>query len=70
MASPRTRRPDSNGLPLARIAASCSARGVRLAEPRRLVLGLLLDAERPLGAYGLMERLRAATRRAVAPPTV
>jgi Fur family zinc uptake transcriptional regulator len=70
MASLHTRQPDPTGLALARIEASCSARGVRLTEPRRLVLGLLLDAERPLGAYGLMERLRAETRRAVAPPTV
>lgn len=55
---------------LARIAASCATRGIPLTATRRLVLGLLLDAERPLGAYPLMERLRVATRQAVSPPTV
>ncbi|MBC4018600.1 transcriptional repressor [Siccirubricoccus deserti] len=55
---------------LARIAASCASRGIRLTATRRLVLGLLLEAERPLGAYLLMERLRATTRQAVSPPTV
>ena len=69
MASPHTSHSDSTGAALAQVEGSCSARGVRLTEFRRLVLGLLLDAERPLGAYGLLERLEAATRRTVAPPT-
>jgi Fur family transcriptional regulator, zinc uptake regulator len=70
MASPHTSHSDSTGAALAQVEGSCSARGVRLTEFRRLVLGLLLDAERPLGAYGLLGRLEAATRRTVAPPTV
>ncbi len=70
MAGLHTRQPDPTGVALAQVEARCSARSIRLTEARRLVLGLLLDAERPLGAYALMERLRAATRRAVAPPTV
>ncbi len=70
MASLDIHRSDSAGVALARVEAICSARGIRLTESRRLVLRLLLDAERPLGAYGLMERLQAATPRTVAPPTV
>ncbi len=70
MAGLHTRQPDPTGVALAQVEARCSARGIRLTEARRLVLGLLLDAERPLAAYALMERLQATTRRTVAPPTV
>ena len=70
MATLRTRRSERASAALAGVEANCAARGVRLTPGRRSVLGLLLRAERPLGAYGLMERLRAATRRPVAPPTV
>jgi Fur family zinc uptake transcriptional regulator len=47
----------------------CERRGSRLTELRRLVLGLVLDAPAPVGAYDLLERLRAH-RGAAAPPTV
>jgi len=47
----------------------CSERGVRLTEQRRTVLRLLCEADRPLGAYELLERLRALLRNP-APPTV
>jgi Fur family zinc uptake transcriptional regulator len=47
----------------------CAARGVRLTELRRRVLGLILDCDRPTGAYDLLDRLRA-TRHGAAPPTV
>ena len=49
--------------------ALCGRRGTRLTELRRLVLGLILDAEAPTGAYELLERLRVH-RGASAPPTV
>ncbi|MCC6717246.1 MAG: transcriptional repressor [Acetobacteraceae bacterium] len=54
---------------LAHATALCDRRGSRLTELRRLVLGLILDAEAPTGAYDLLERLRAH-RGAAAPPTV
>jgi Fur family zinc uptake transcriptional regulator len=47
----------------------CARRGARLTDLRRQVLGLILDAEVPTGAYDLLERLRD-TRRKAAPPTV
>jgi Fur family zinc uptake transcriptional regulator len=47
----------------------CADRGARLTDLRRQVLGLILDAEGPTGAYDLLERLRG-TRRKAAPPTV
>jgi Fur family zinc uptake transcriptional regulator len=49
--------------------ALCAERGVRLTGLRRQVLGLILEAEGPLGAYDLLERLRAQ-RGPAAPPTV
>jgi Fur family transcriptional regulator, zinc uptake regulator len=50
-------------------AALCDRRGTRLTELRRQVLGLILDADAPTGAYDLLEMLRGH-RGASAPPTV
>ena len=47
----------------------CEAKGARLTDLRREVLGLILDSEAPTGAYDLLDRLRA-TRHGAAPPTV
>ncbi len=47
----------------------CARRGVRLTDIRREVLGLILDAAGPAGAYDLLDRLKA-TRQRAAPPTV
>ena len=47
----------------------CRRRGARLTELRRHVLGLVLDAAAPAGAYDLLDRLRR-THRGAAPPTV
>jgi len=54
---------------LARAAATCEQRGAKLTELRRDVLGLILEAEEPTGAYDLLERLRVR-RGGTAPPTV
>lgn len=54
---------------LDRAASSCEAHGARLTQLRRHVLGLILDAEAPTGAYDLLDRLRAS-RQGAAPPTV
>ena len=47
----------------------CARRGVRLTPRRETVLRLILDSERPLSAYEILERMPATPRRP-APPTV
>ena len=47
----------------------CESKGARLTDLRRQVLGLILEAEAPAGAYDLLDALRA-TRHGAAPPTV
>jgi Fur family zinc uptake transcriptional regulator len=54
---------------LDRAEAICERRGANLTELRRHVLGLVLDAASPTGAYELLDRLRQ-TRRGAAPPTI
>jgi Fur family transcriptional regulator, zinc uptake regulator len=54
---------------LDRAEAICEHRGANLTELRRHVLGLILDAASPTGAYELLDRLRQS-RRGAAPPTV
>lgn len=49
--------------------AACTLRGARLTELRREVLRLVLEAGQPVGAYALLDRLRAG-RAGAAPPTV
>jgi Fur family transcriptional regulator, zinc uptake regulator len=49
--------------------AACARRGSRLTALRRAVLELVLGSARPLGAYELLDRLRASHPGA-APPTV
>ncbi|MBX9698697.1 MAG: transcriptional repressor [Acetobacteraceae bacterium] len=50
-------------------AAACQRRGAQLTELRRQVLRLVLEAEQPLGAYALLDRLKGL-RAGAAPPTV
>lgn len=50
-------------------AAACATRGAQLTELRRQVLSLILEAEGPLTAYQLLDRLRHSRKGAV-PPTV
>ena len=47
----------------------CKQRGATLTDLRRHVLGLVLDAAAPPGAYELLDQLRL-TRRGAAPPTI
>ena len=54
---------------IAHAEALCRQRGVRLTPQRRQVLQLLLDAQRPLSAYELLEGMHTDGRRP-APPTV
>ncbi|NOG69399.1 Fur family transcriptional regulator [Roseicella sp. DB1501] len=50
-------------------AALCARRGAQLTPLRRQVLQLVLEAEAPVGAYALLDRLKESRERA-APPTV
>ncbi len=54
---------------LNRAAALCAERGVRLTLLRRRVLELILGGHKPLGAYDILDVLKAE-RRGAAPPTV
>ncbi len=54
---------------IAAAEAACHRRGAQLTELRRQVLQLILEAGQPVGAYALLDRLRAA-RPGAAPPTV
>lgn len=47
----------------------CAGAGQRLTDPRRRVLELLVEADRPVKAYDLMRRF-APGRRSAKPPTV
>lgn len=48
---------------------TCLRRGAKLTPLRRQVLELILDSEGPVGAYALLDRLKAG-RPGAAPPTV
>jgi Fur family zinc uptake transcriptional regulator len=50
-------------------AQACARHGARLTELRRRVLRLILEAESPLTAYQLLDRLRESRKSAV-PPTI
>jgi len=54
---------------LARAEDICAARGVRLTDVRRQVFELVWRSHNPIGAYDVLERLSAGTRKAQ-PPTV
>ena len=54
---------------LDRAAAACAGRGAQLTALRRQVLGLILEADSPLTAYQLLDRLRESRKGAV-PPTI
>jgi len=54
---------------LDRAAATCARDGAQLTELRRRVLGLVLEADGPITAYQLLDRLRKVHKGAV-PPTV
>jgi Fur family zinc uptake transcriptional regulator len=57
------------GFRLEEAAELCEQQGVRFTDLRRGILALILGAPGPIGAYELLDQLRA-TRRGAAPPTV
>ena len=54
---------------LARAEVLCAERGVRLTDQRKLLLQFLLEAEKPLSAYDLLDKMRESIKKP-APPTV
>jgi len=54
---------------LARAAVICGERGAQLTPLRRQVFSLILEADAPIGAYALLDKLRGL-RAGAAPPTV
>ena len=61
--------PEGRAQALAAAEARCLRAGAQLTELRRQVLALVLEAEQPLGAYALLDKLKAQ-RPGAAPPTV
>jgi len=51
-------------------ALLCERQGARFTDLRRDVLGLILGANGPIGAYQLLDRLKETSRKRAAPPTV
>ena len=68
-ATAEARRDSAIEAALDRAAQSCQQRGAQLTELRRQVLRLVLSASQPVGAYALLDQLRAE-RPGAAPPTV
>ena len=64
-----TRTPEHVAIQLDAAAQICLRHATHLTELRRTVLSLILQAERPLTAYQLLDRLRP-TRKGAAPPTI
>src|ERR1700761_9777839 len=54
---------------LDRASEICRRRNVRFTGIRREMLSLILAADRPLGAYDLLDKLKE-TRKKAAPPTI
>lgn len=54
---------------LDRAEAMCTEHGARLTAQRREILGLILKARAPVGAYDLLEQIKSPDRKP-APPTV
>ena len=48
----------------------CHAHGVKLTQSRRLILEILANEGRPLGAYDMIEKVAAATGKSPAPVTI
>lgn len=54
---------------LAEVESVCQQKGERLTPLRRAILGFILEAQKPSGAYELLDRLKEFSPKAV-PPTI
>ena len=52
------------------VEAACLGRGLQMTALRREIVGILAQADQPLGAYTIIQKLSEAQNRIVAPPTV
>lgn len=55
---------------ISQVEAACLGRGLQMTALRREVVGIFADADQPLGAYAIIQKLSDAQNRIVAPPTV
>jgi Fur family zinc uptake transcriptional regulator len=56
--------PEAMTQALARAETLCQGRGVRLTDQRRQVLEIICHAERPIGAYEILDAMRLGIRKA------
>jgi Fur family zinc uptake transcriptional regulator len=63
------RNPEALKAQLDAAAEECARQGAQLTALRRLVLGLVLEADGPSTAYQLLDRLKQVRKGAV-PPTI
>ena len=55
---------------ITQVETACQTRGVQMTALRREVVGIFAEADQPLGAYTIIQKLSAVQNRIVAPPTV
>ena len=55
---------------ISQVETACDSRGLQITALRRDVLEIFADADQPLGAYAIIEKLANAQKRSIAPPTV
>lgn len=55
---------------ISQVEAACRGRGLQMTALRREIVGIFAQAQQPLGAYAIIQKLSEAQNRVVAPPTV
>lgn len=55
---------------ISQVEDACRGRGLQMTTLRREIVGIFANAEQPLGAYTIIQKLSEAQNRIVAPPTV
>lgn len=52
------------------VESACIGRGLQMTALRREIVGIFAEADQPLGAYSIIQKLSTMQNRMVAPPTV
>lgn len=55
---------------ISQVETACEGRGLQMTALRREVVGIFAEADHPLGAYTIIQKLSEMQNRIVAPPTV
>lgn len=55
---------------ISQVESACRGRGLQMTALRREIVGIFAQAQQPLGAYAIIQKLSEAQNRVVAPPTV